>query len=202
VALAGLALVVLVEVLAVRAEAFVALGEALAVLETDALFAVVFAAALEGAALFAGATAAVVFLDERAVVVARVALIAADALRPRPAVAVLLVVAFVARPATFFAVAALAVAFVAFVAFVTLVVLATRPLAVVARPRAEDAFVAATFLAAVFRPAAFFELRATLKPAAGLKRMPLEAAILTGWPVRGLRPVRAFLAVGLKLPNP
>jgi len=62
--------------------------------------------------------------------------------------------------------------------------------------------VATTFPARAFRPAAFFVLRSCLKPVAALKRIPLEAAIFTGWPVRGLRPVRAFRAVGLKLPKP
>ena len=40
---------------------------------------------------------------------------------------------------------------------------------------------AATALAgAALRPAAFFRLRSALKPVAGLKRIPFEAAILTG----------------------
>ncbi|HET9059811.1 MAG TPA: hypothetical protein VFN61_07805 [Acidimicrobiales bacterium] len=56
--------------------------------------------------------------------------------------------------------------------------------------------------AADLRDADFLALRSALKPVAGLKRMPLEAAIFTGAPVRGLRPVRALRAVGLKLPKP
>jgi hypothetical protein len=53
-------------------------------------------------------------------------------------------------------------------AFVALVVLAA-----VARP--EDAFAAAVFFAADF-----LAFRSALKPVAGLKRMPLDAAIFTG----------------------
>jgi hypothetical protein len=60
----------------------------------------------------------------------------------------------------------------------------------------------AAFLAA----AAFFapplELSEDLKAAAGLKRTPLDAAIFTGAPVCGFRPMRAALDVGVKVPNP
>ena len=75
--------------------------------------------------------------------------------------------------------------------------LETRPVTLAAGALAAVALAAASFLAG-----AFLELRSALKPAAGLKRMPLEAAIFTGWPVRGLRPVRALRDVGLKLPKP
>jgi len=139
-----------------------------------------------GAGLRAGAfaTVATVFLVERAVVVGA-ALAAAEALRPPRAGAALAVVALVAR------------ALVAERALVAAVrVAAVRP-----APRA-GALVAATLLAAALRPAAFLELSASLNPAAGLKRMPFDAAILTGWPVLGLRPVRALRCVGLKLPKP
>ncbi|HXW82325.1 MAG TPA: hypothetical protein VEJ84_22700 [Acidimicrobiales bacterium] len=79
------------------------------------------------------------------------------------------------------------------------VVLAGALTAFVARP--EDAF-AAAFAGAAFFEADFLVLRSALKPVAGLKRMPLDAAIFTGWPVLGLRPVRALREVGLKLPKP
>jgi len=58
------------------------------------------------------------------------------------------------------------------------------------------------FAAAALRPDGFLALRSALKPVAGLKRIPFEAAIFTAWPVRGLRPVRALRDVGLKLPKP
>lgn len=142
------------------------------------------AAALVAAPFLAGAlvSVAVVFLVERAVVVAGAALDAADARRLRLPLA-----------------AALAVALVA----VTFVARAVRlgPV-VVARARAGALLAAAAFLTRAFLPAAFLALSAALKPAAGLKRMPFDAAILTGWPVLGLRPVRAFLDVALKLPKP
>lgn len=60
---------------------------------------------------------------------------------------------------------------------------------------AAAVFVAAldvVFLAAaVFLDAAFFEFSASLKAEAGAKRTPLDAAILTGVLVCGLRPIRA-----------
>src|SRR5947199_311711 len=68
-------------------------------------------------------------------------------------------------------------------------------------------------LAAAFLPPAFLAgaadflapplvFSADLKAAAGAKRTPLDAAIFTGAPVCGLRPVRAARDVGLKVPNP
>jgi hypothetical protein len=179
----AVALVALAAVVFAALVAFVVLATAWVDLGADALAVVAFAAAFDGAALLAGAlaTAAVVFLVERAVVVAGAAFTAAEALRPRP-------------PAAALAVEALAVG-----AFTARVARPATPAA--ARPLA-GALLAAAFLAAAFLPAAFLALRAALKPAAGLKRMPFEAAILTGCPVRGLRPVRAFLDVALKLPKP
>jgi len=156
------------------------------VLAAKALVLTALAVALAGAALRAGAFATVeaVFLVERAVVVAGADFTAADALRPPLAGAALVVLAAAVRA----------------VRVARAVVAVAREAA--ARPVPAGALVAATFFAATFRPAAFFELSASLKPAAGLKRMPLEAGILTGWPVRGLRPVRALRCVGLKLPKP
>ena len=64
----------------------------------------------------------------------------------------------------------------------------------------------AAFLAgAAFLSAAFFpddEFNSFLNAWAGAKRTPLAAAIFTGVPVCGLRPIRAAREVGLKMPNP
>gem|GEM_PF-4095975 len=72
-------------------------------------------------------------------------------------------------------------------------------LAALVAPRAAALAVA---LAAAFLAADFLELSSDFSPAAGLKRIPLDAGIFTGAPVRGLRPVRALWEVGTKLPKP
>ncbi|HUB70339.1 MAG TPA: hypothetical protein VL984_07945 [Acidimicrobiales bacterium] len=92
--------------------------------------------------------------------------------------ALVVLTALVALVALFAFVAFVAlVALVAFVALVALVALAAAPArALTVRPVAlAGALEAATLLAG-----AFLELSSSLKPAAGLKRMPLEAAIFTG----------------------
>ncbi|MDQ6945363.1 MAG: hypothetical protein M3256_03630 [Actinomycetota bacterium] len=61
---------------------------------------------------------------------------------------------------------------------------------------------AAVFLAAAFLVAALLALRASLKAVAALKPTPFDAATRMGWLVCGLRPVRAGLLLGLKVPNP
>ncbi len=132
------------------------------------------------AAFLAGAFAVAAFLV--VTVLAEAVLAVALAGRPGDRDVVVLVAAATLRPVP--------LALVVLAALVALVALAA-----VARP--ADAFAAAVFLAADF-----LALRSALKPVAGLKRIPLEAAILTGWPVRGLRPVRALREVGLKLPKP
>jgi hypothetical protein len=139
-------------------------------------------AALAGAALLAATfTTEATFLGGRptgragafATTALRPVVLAAEALEARAAGAALTALVAVARPVD--------LAAVAFAAALT-----------------GTAFLAG----AAFLAAAFLLLRSALKPVAGLKRMPLDAAILTGWPVRGLRPVRALRAVGLKLPKP
>jgi putative acetyltransferase len=58
-------------------------------------------------------------------------------------------------------------------------------------------------LGAIFGSArADLPLTTSLKVELAPKRTPLEAAIFTGAPVCGLRPVRAARRVGLKLPKP
>src|SRR5437868_4534435 len=66
-------------------------------------------------------------------------------------------------------------------------------------------FLAVDLLAAVFADDAFLPprvLSASLKALAGVNRTLLDAAIFTGSPVCGLRPMRAARAVGLNVPNP
>lgn len=139
------------------------------------------------AAFLAGALTDAAFFA--VVVLAAAVLTLALAGRPGPRDGALFAAATDLRPAPLAAVAAVVVAaLVALTAFAG----ATRPAA-----RPGEAFAAAAFFAADF-----LALRSALKPVAGLKRMPLDAAIFTGCPVRGLRPVRALRDVGLKLPKP
>lgn len=139
------------------------------------------------AAFLAGALTDAAFFA--VVVLAAAVLTLALAGRPGPRDGTLFAAATDLRPAPLAAVAAVVVAaLVALTAFAG----ATRPAA-----RPGEAFAAAAFFAADF-----LALRSALKPVAGLKRMPLDAAIFTGCPVRGLRPVRALRDVGLKLPKP
>ena len=65
---------------------------------------------------------------------------------------------------------------------------------------AAAAFLAgAAFLAAAALPRLLSD---SLNADAGAKRTPLDAAILTGAPVWGLRPIRAARALGEKVPKP
>jgi len=99
--------------------------------------------------------------------------------------------------------------FAATVAGERLTIFASGPRAVLVAGAFRTAFVAAGLAAF------FFGATLTLKARSGVlpftmsfrvvlaeKRTPLAAAILTGAPVCGLRPIRAPRCVGLKLPNP
>jgi hypothetical protein len=77
--------------------------------------------------------------------------------------------------------------------------LATFAVFFAAALRATD-FLDDAFDAALFAPARLFN--AVLKAEEGVNFTPFDAAILTGTPVRGLRPVRAARAVGVNVPNP
>jgi pyrimidine deaminase RibD-like protein len=92
--------------------------------------------------------------------------------------------------------AAVAFAAVAFAA------VAFAAVALVAGALLVAVFFAAALLSAAFFAGAFFELSRTLKALEGWNFTPLDAAILTGSPFWGLRPVRALRAVGLKVPKP
>lgn len=61
---------------------------------------------------------------------------------------------------------------------------------------------AVVFFAAVFLLAVFFEFRASLKAEAGAKRTAIDAGILTGVLLCGLRPIRAARDLGVNVPNP
>jgi hypothetical protein len=159
--------------------------------------------------LLAVAFLAVLFLagarltDLVAFAVERVAFVAAEAL---------LVVVFFAAVVVLFAVVRRAVGLDA--AFLTGVMFVVSSVQRFLVALAGDFFAGAVFFArpvflagaAFLAAVAFFvpprEFREDLKAAAGAKRTPLDAAILTGAPVCGLRPIRAALDVGVNVPNP